>query len=88
MRDICVNYANILCFLFLQTGYRVRLSQQALVDCSWGFGNDACNGGEEYRAYQWVIKHGGIPSEFVYGPYLGMVSIDVNYFIQLVKTGK
>jgi hypothetical protein len=46
------------------------------MDCSWGFGNNACNGGEEYRAYQWVMKHGGIPSEFVYGPYLGMVSSD------------
>ena len=58
--------------LFLHTGNRVRLSQQALMDCSWGFGNNACNGGEEFRAYQWVIKHGGIPSEFAYGPYLGM----------------
>lgn len=57
--------------LFLHTGRRVRLSQQTLMDCSWGFGNNACAGGEEYRAYQWVIKHGGIPSEFSYGPYLG-----------------
>ncbi|XP_028406365.1 digestive cysteine proteinase 1-like [Dendronephthya gigantea] len=58
--------------LFLHTGNRIRLSQQVLMDCSWGFGNNACNGGEEYRAYQWVMKHGGIPSEFTYGPYLGM----------------
>ena len=48
------------------------------MDCSWGFGNNACNGGEEFRAYQWVMKHGGIPSEFAYGPYLGMVSSDQN----------
>ena len=62
-------------FLFSnQTGMRVRLSQQTLMDCSWGFGNNACDGGEEYRAYQWVLKHGGIPSELSYGPYLGQVS--------------
>jgi len=57
--------------LFLATGELVRLSQQALVDCSWGFGNNGCDGGEDFRAYQWMIKHGGIPTEDSYGPYLG-----------------
>merc|ERR1712106_330736 len=57
--------------LFLHTGNLVRLSQQALVDCSWGFGNNGCDGGEDFRAYQWMIKHGGIPTEASYGPYLG-----------------
>lgn len=37
---------------FLQTGKLVQLSQQELVDCSWTFGNDACDGGEDFRAYQ------------------------------------
>ncbi|CAB4066180.1 Ervatamin-C,Digestive cysteine proteinase 1,Cathepsin L1,Zingipain-2 [Lepeophtheirus salmonis] len=56
---------------FLVTGNMIRLSQQALVDCSWGFGNNGCDGGEDFRAYDWIIKHGGIPSERDYGPYLG-----------------
>ena len=47
------------------------LSQQALVDCSWGFGNNGCDGGEDWRVYQFMMKHGGIPTEDSYGPYLG-----------------
>lgn len=43
------------------------------MDCSWGFGNNACDGGEEWRAYEWIMKHGGIASAETYGPYRGMV---------------
>ncbi|XP_063387971.1 digestive cysteine proteinase 1 isoform X2 [Cydia fagiglandana] len=57
--------------LFLKNGnHLVRLSQQALVDCSWGFGNNGCDGGEDFRAYQWIMKH-GLPTEEEYGGYLG-----------------
>jgi len=41
-----------------------------LVDCSWGFGNNGCDGGEDYRAYQYIMKHDGIALEDSYGPYL------------------
>ena len=58
---------------FFQTGKLVRLSQQELMDCSWGEGNNACDGGEDFRAYQWVMKH-GLTSEERYGQYLAAVS--------------
>lgn len=63
------------CFaLAFQTGSLQVLSQQMLVDCSWGFGNNGCDGGEEWRAYEWIMKHGGIATTETYGAYMGMVS--------------
>jgi len=44
------------------------------MDCSWGEGNNACDGGEDFRAYQWIMKH-GLALEDDYGPYLAVVSV-------------
>nr|XP_060640291.1 digestive cysteine proteinase 1-like [Anolis sagrei ordinatus] len=57
--------------LFLQTGKLTALSQQALMDCSWGFGNFGCDGGLAWRAFKWAKEHGGVPSTESYGPYSG-----------------
>ena len=61
-----------LCF---QTGKRIKLSEQQLVDCTWGFGNRGCKGGYPYRAMQWIIKHGGIATAQSYGRYLAQVNV-------------
>lgn len=58
--------------LFVKTGYLQVLSQQMLIDCSWGFGNNGCDGGEEWRGYEWIMKHGGLATMETYGPYMGM----------------
>ncbi|KAH8305607.1 hypothetical protein KR059_003541, partial [Drosophila kikkawai] len=58
-------------FFLKNGGNLVRLSQQALIDCSWAYGNNGCDGGEDFRVYQWMLKSGGVPTEEEYGPYLG-----------------
>lgn len=55
---------------YLKTGQLIKLSEQQIVDCSWGFGNKGCKGGYPYRAMQWIIKHGGIATRKSYGKYL------------------
>lgn len=56
---------------FLKTGQQERFSQQELIDCSWGEGNNGCDGGEDFRSYQWIMKH-GLATEDAYGSYMAI----------------
>lgn len=57
---------------FLKYGKLVKFSEQNLLDCSWNFGNDGCNGGEDFRAYGWMLHNGGLMTDEDYGHYLGI----------------
>ncbi|KNC55194.1 26-29kD-proteinase [Thecamonas trahens ATCC 50062] len=53
----------------LQDGKFVQFSEQALIDCSWAYGNQGVNGGTAKGAYKYVEAAGGLPTEDDY-PYL------------------
>ena len=49
-----------------------EVSQQNFLDCSWAFGNNACNGGLDWEGFEWMLQNnsGRIASAKSYGPYL------------------
>lgn len=55
---------------FRKKGKLVSFSEQNLIDCSWSEGNLACNGGLDYQAYNWILRHGGLQATSTYGPYM------------------
>lgn len=55
---------------FLAHGSLLSFSKQEIMDCSWPYGNDACDGGLDYQGYQWIMSNGGLSTTSNYGPYL------------------
>ncbi|XP_058968750.2 counting factor associated protein D [Pocillopora verrucosa] len=53
----------------IQTGKLMDVSEQQLMDCSWGFGNSGCRGGYSWKALVWAKRH-GVASSSSYGRYL------------------
>jgi hypothetical protein len=37
--------------------------------CRWDYGNNACDGGLDYQAYEWIMANGGLESTSTYGSY-------------------
>ncbi|XP_005078487.1 cathepsin R-like [Mesocricetus auratus] len=56
--------------MFKKTGNLTRLSVQNLVDCSKPHGNNGCDWGDPYIAYEYVLHNGGVEAEATY-PYDG-----------------
>lgn len=39
------------------------------LECRWDYGNNACDGGLDYQAYEWIMANGGLETTTTYGAY-------------------
>eukprot|EP01134_Creolimax_fragrantissima_P007736 CFRG7736T1 len=51
---------------FLKTGRLNSLSEQQLMDCSWAYTNNGCDGGEPAMAMDYITEAGGIQDDASY----------------------
>ncbi|KAL8126797.1 hypothetical protein AgCh_013911 [Apium graveolens] len=58
----------------IRTSKLISLSEQELVDCDVGGGNNGCNGGFMTKAFAYIHKNGGLTTERDY-PYVGKNSV-------------
>jgi len=81
---------------FLTTGQSAIMSEQNLLDCTFSYGNDGCNGGAMTSAFQYVEQNKGIDASSSY-PYTGTNgtckynsanNVGYNTGYQSVETGK
>ncbi|MEJ1284915.1 hypothetical protein NN561_015905 [Cricetulus griseus] len=66
--------------MFKKTGNLTRLSVQNLVDCSKPHGNNGCDWGDPYIAYEYVLHNGGVEAEATY-PYEGKTGEEYRTFL-------
>jgi len=62
----------------IKTKKLLSFSEQQIMDCSWQFGNNGCNGGMFDRAFYYINVQGGIDSEASY-PYTAKESKTCKY---------
>lgn len=56
-------------------GGSIDLSEQQIVDCSSGYGNNGCKGGNMYRSWQFLAEDGGSNSDSSYPFFSGTTKL-------------